>query len=132
MTLSQERILATEIPGPRSQALQARKMAAVSAGVGTTLPVYVEQVADATTTVLMRDTDRWPANGGGGYAPYIQQIGSASLRNGVLAITRDGRLAAINPPAYRILGVEPSSRHTGRPVAELLVGLIEAERSPSR
>ena len=36
MTLSQERILATEIPGPRSQALQARKLAAVSAGVGTT------------------------------------------------------------------------------------------------
>ena len=37
-TLTQERILATEIPGPRSQALHARKVAAVSAGVGTTLP----------------------------------------------------------------------------------------------
>ena len=39
----QERHLATAIPGPRSQALQARKQAAVSAGIGTTLPVYVER-----------------------------------------------------------------------------------------
>ena len=38
--LPQERRLVTEIPGPRSQALQARKAAAVAAGVGTTLPVY--------------------------------------------------------------------------------------------
>ncbi len=39
--LVQERRLVTAIPGPRSQALQARKVAAVSNGVGVTLPVYV-------------------------------------------------------------------------------------------
>ena len=39
--LPQQRTLVTEIPGPKSQALQARKSAAVSNGVGTTLPVYV-------------------------------------------------------------------------------------------
>ena len=39
-TLPQERRLVTEIPGPRSRALQARKVAAVAQGVGTTLPVY--------------------------------------------------------------------------------------------
>lgn len=39
----QERVLRTAIPGPRSQAWQARKTAAVSAGVSTTLPVYVER-----------------------------------------------------------------------------------------
>jgi 4-aminobutyrate aminotransferase/(S)-3-amino-2-methylpropionate transaminase len=39
--IAQERRLVTAIPGPRSQALQARKTAAVSAGVGVTLPVYV-------------------------------------------------------------------------------------------
>ena len=39
--IPQERRLLTEIPGPRSQALQARKVAAVSNGVGVTLPVYV-------------------------------------------------------------------------------------------
>ena len=52
-TLTQERILATEIPGPRSQALQARKVAAVSAGIGTTLPVYVEQAGGG----ILRDVD---------------------------------------------------------------------------
>jgi 4-aminobutyrate aminotransferase/(S)-3-amino-2-methylpropionate transaminase len=39
--LSQERRLVTPIPGPKSQALLARKTAAVAAGVGVTLPVFV-------------------------------------------------------------------------------------------
>ncbi|MCU7824702.1 4-aminobutyrate--2-oxoglutarate transaminase [Kitasatospora sp. DSM 101779] len=39
--LPQERRLVTSIPGPKSQELQARKLGAVAAGVGTTLPVYV-------------------------------------------------------------------------------------------
>jgi 4-aminobutyrate aminotransferase/(S)-3-amino-2-methylpropionate transaminase len=39
--LPQERRLVTEIPGPASRALHARKTEAVAAGVGTTLPVYV-------------------------------------------------------------------------------------------
>jgi 4-aminobutyrate aminotransferase/(S)-3-amino-2-methylpropionate transaminase len=41
VTVPQQRLLKTEIPGPRSRELQARKLAAVSSGVGTTLPVYV-------------------------------------------------------------------------------------------
>ena len=40
--LPQERRLVTEIPGPRSQALLARRNEVVAAGVGTTLPVFVE------------------------------------------------------------------------------------------
>ena len=40
--LPQERRLVTPIPGPKSQALQARRTSAVSAGVGATLPIYVE------------------------------------------------------------------------------------------
>jgi 4-aminobutyrate aminotransferase / (S)-3-amino-2-methylpropionate transaminase / 5-aminovalerate transaminase len=40
---AQHRRLVTEIPGPRSQELMARRTAAVSAGVGTTLPVFVER-----------------------------------------------------------------------------------------
>ncbi|TFB92535.1 4-aminobutyrate--2-oxoglutarate transaminase [Cryobacterium sp. HLT2-28] len=40
-SLPQERRLVTSIPGPKSQALQARKAQAVSAGVGVTLPVYI-------------------------------------------------------------------------------------------
>ena len=39
--LPQERRIVTAIPGPESQALQARKDASVARGVGTTLPVYV-------------------------------------------------------------------------------------------
>ena len=45
MTVDQKRVLATSIPGPKSQALQQRKLAAVSAGIGTGLPVYVEKAA---------------------------------------------------------------------------------------
>ena len=40
-SLPQERRLVTAVPGPKSQELQARKLAAVAAGVGTTLPVYI-------------------------------------------------------------------------------------------
>ena len=43
MSIDQRRVLRTEIPGPRSKQLQARKSAAVASGVGTTLPVYVER-----------------------------------------------------------------------------------------
>jgi 4-aminobutyrate aminotransferase/(S)-3-amino-2-methylpropionate transaminase len=39
--LPQERRLVTEIPGPRSRELHARRSAAVASGVGSTLPVYV-------------------------------------------------------------------------------------------
>ncbi|MGY1672633.1 4-aminobutyrate--2-oxoglutarate transaminase [Geodermatophilus sp. SYSU D00710] len=42
-TLPQERRLVTPVPGPRSQELMARRAAVVSAGVGTTLPVFVER-----------------------------------------------------------------------------------------
>ena len=43
MTVEQKRVLATAIPGPRSRELQARKLAAVASGVGTTLPIYVTE-----------------------------------------------------------------------------------------
>ena len=39
--LAQERRLVTEIPGPRSRELMARRNSAVSAGLGTTLPVFI-------------------------------------------------------------------------------------------
>jgi 4-aminobutyrate aminotransferase/(S)-3-amino-2-methylpropionate transaminase len=43
MTVEQKRLLKTEIPGPRSKELHARKIAAVASGVGTTLPIYVTE-----------------------------------------------------------------------------------------
>src|SRR6478752_1023540 len=42
-SVPQQRVLRTAIPGPRSVELQQRKTAAVSAGVSTGLPVYVEK-----------------------------------------------------------------------------------------
>ena len=39
-SLPQVRRLVTSIPGPKSQALMARKSSAVAAGVGTTIPVF--------------------------------------------------------------------------------------------
>ncbi|MFZ7089274.1 4-aminobutyrate--2-oxoglutarate transaminase [Curtobacterium sp. RRHDQ10] len=40
--IPQSRLLVTEVPGPRSRALQARKDAAVPRGVGITLPVFAD------------------------------------------------------------------------------------------
>ncbi len=42
-TLEQSRLLATEIPGPLSLELAKRKSAAVSRGVGTTMPVFAQR-----------------------------------------------------------------------------------------
>ena len=53
MEIIQSRHLVTAVPGPRSEALHARKQAAVSAGVGTTLPVYVERAAGG----ILQDVD---------------------------------------------------------------------------
>ena len=48
--LPQERILRTELPGPRSRELAARRSAAVSSAVGSTMPVYA---ADAEGGVVV-------------------------------------------------------------------------------
>src|ERR1700712_3549532 len=53
MTLEQRRILATAIPGPRSQAMHARRAQAVPRAIPTILPVYVEQADGA----IVRDID---------------------------------------------------------------------------
>ena len=46
-TIAQERKVVTEIPGPKSQALQAERLKAVSAGVGTALGIFVERANGA-------------------------------------------------------------------------------------
>jgi len=51
-----------------------------------------------------------------------------NLRNGVLAITRDGRVAAMNDIAYRVLGLPPGTGDSGRPFAEVLVSCPEISR----
>jgi signal transduction histidine kinase len=51
-----------------------------------------------------------------------------NLRNGVLAITRDGRVAAMNDIAYRVLDVAPRPGDVGRPFSEVLDGCPEVTR----
>jgi 4-aminobutyrate aminotransferase/(S)-3-amino-2-methylpropionate transaminase len=46
-SVAQERKVVTAIPGPKSQALHARRLAAVSAGAGAALPVYIERAHGA-------------------------------------------------------------------------------------
>src|SRR5476649_2514715 len=41
--MEQQRKLVTEIPGPRSRELWERRTHAIPAGVGTTLPIFVQQ-----------------------------------------------------------------------------------------
>ena len=76
------RRLLTEIPGPRSQALAARKQRAVASGVGTTLPAYIERGLGA----LLLDVDgNQLIDLGSGIA--VASIGHASPRV-VEAVTR--------------------------------------------
>src|SRR5687768_4064439 len=42
------------------------------------------------------------------------------MRNGVLALTVDGKLALINDEAYRIFGITPGATDIGRPIGEVL------------
>jgi len=44
----------------------------------------------------------------------------SGMRNGVLAITSDGRLALINDEAYRVFGIEPQPGDLGQPVTSVL------------
>ena len=44
----------------------------------------------------------------------------AGMRNGVLALTREGTLALINDEAYRIFGIAPRPSDLGQPIAEVL------------
>ena len=44
----------------------------------------------------------------------------SGMRNGVLVVTRDSRLALINDEAYRIFAVTPDAGDVGRPIAEVL------------
>jgi PAS domain S-box-containing protein len=51
-----------------------------------------------------------------------------NLRTGVLAITRDGRIAAMNDIAYRVLGLSARPGDIGRPFAEVLQDCPEVAR----
>lgn len=51
-----------------------------------------------------------------------------NLNNGVIAISRDARLAVMNDIAYRILGLQPRASDIGRPVTDVLKDAPEVLR----
>src|SRR4051812_24100461 len=73
--VEQRRVLRTEVPGPRSQELHTRKTAAVAAGVGTTLPVYV---VDAGGGILVDADGNQLIDFGSGIA--VTTVGNAAAR----------------------------------------------------
>ena len=66
----------------------------------------------------------------------------AGMRNGTLALTRDGRLAMINDEAYRIFAIEPRGSDIGEPIAvvfksqpelvRMLAGVFDLHHLPNR
>ncbi len=61
------------------------------------------------------------AQGPSGFVPdgfYRDMVWN--LRNGVIAITRDGRVAVMNDIAYRTLGLKPSAADIGRHYSDVL------------
>jgi signal transduction histidine kinase len=51
-----------------------------------------------------------------------------NLRNGVLAVTHDGRIAVMNEVAYRIFALEPKQTDIGRPYTDVLKDLPDVMR----
>ncbi len=51
-----------------------------------------------------------------------------NLRNGVVAVTRDGRVAVMNEVAYRILGLQPRRSDIGSPFAQVLKDVPDVSR----
>jgi 4-aminobutyrate aminotransferase/(S)-3-amino-2-methylpropionate transaminase len=97
--LSQERRLVTAIPGPKSIALQARRTAAVSAGVSSALPVFI---AAAGGGVLVDVDGNSLIDLGSGIA--VTTVGNAAPR--VVANVQD-QVAAYTHTCFTVTPYEP-------------------------
>ena len=51
-----------------------------------------------------------------------------NLRNGVIAISRDGRVAVMNDIAYRVLGLKPRAKDIGRHFGDVLKDVPDVSR----
>lgn len=71
---------------------------------------------------MRQGTDRHPSarTPGPGVGDRFFRNLVASMRNGVLAVTRDGTVAVMNDEAYRIFGLTPRPADIGQPYAEVL------------
>ena len=108
--LPQERRVVTEIPGPRSQALHARRAAAVASGVGSVLPVYV-------------------AAAGGGVVVDVDGNSLIDLASGIAVVSVGNSAPEVVRRVHRAgRGVHPHLLH-GRALRGLRGGLREARRA---
>ncbi|UTT62624.1 4-aminobutyrate--2-oxoglutarate transaminase [Microcella humidisoli] len=106
--IAQERHIVTAIPGPASQALHERRLAVVSAGVGTALPVYIDRAHDAI--VVDVDGNHFIDLGGG-----IGVMGVGHTNDAVVAAVQE-QVAKVTHTLFTVTPYEPYVR-----VAELLV-----------
>ncbi len=97
-SLPQRRELVTEIPGPRSRELHARKTAAVADGVGVTLPVYVEAAGGG----VIRDID------GNSLIDFGSGIAVTGVGNSAPAVVEavSAQVAAFTHTCFTITGYE--------------------------
>ncbi|UYN83978.1 MAG: 4-aminobutyrate--2-oxoglutarate transaminase [Microcella sp.] len=106
--VAQERRIVTAVPGPASQAMHERRLAVVSAGVGTSFPLYIDRAHDAI--VVDVDGNHFIDLGGG-----IGVMGAGHTNDAVVAAVQE-QVAKLTHTLFTVTPYEPYVR-----VAELLV-----------
>lgn len=96
---SSSRRMVTEIPGPKSQKLHARRVAAVSAGVSATFPIYVDHAHDA----LVVDVD------GNQFIDFTGGIGVMTVghTNEALVQAVTDQVSKVTHTLFAVAGYEP-------------------------
>ena len=96
---SSSRHIVTEIPGPESQKLHARRVAAVSAGVSATFPIYVDHAHDA----LVVDVD------GNQFIDFTGGIGVMTIghTNEALVQAVTDQVSKVTHTLFAVAGYEP-------------------------
>ncbi|MFX4291357.1 4-aminobutyrate--2-oxoglutarate transaminase [Streptomyces bohaiensis] len=94
--LAQERRVVTEIPGPKSRELMARKQAAVADGVGAVLPVFVERAGGAVIEDV--DGNRLIDFGSGIAVTSVGNSAEAVVRRATEQLTRFTHTCAMVTP----------------------------------
>jgi 4-aminobutyrate aminotransferase/(S)-3-amino-2-methylpropionate transaminase len=111
-TIPQVRKVVTSIPGPKSQAIHERRLAVVSGGVGTALPVYIERANGA----ILVDVD------GNQFIDLGAGIGVTTIGHTQQAVV-EAATAQLNKVTHTLFTVTPYEEYVR--VAELL-----AEHTP--
>lgn len=99
VTAGSSRRIVTEIPGPNSAQLHARRLAAVSAGVSATFPIYVDHAHDA----LVVDVD------GNQFIDFTGGIGVMTVghTNEALAQAVTEQVSKVTHTLFAVAGYEP-------------------------